>query len=65
MTEVTGFAQLATRAANLADRAEAAGLLVVASVLRGVAADVEELILETMPPVVRRRRGGPKPAPLR
>jgi hypothetical protein len=33
MAEITGYAQLATRAANLADRCEAAGCLVVAALM--------------------------------
>jgi hypothetical protein len=34
MTKITGFAQLAVRAADLADRCEAAGALVAAALLR-------------------------------
>jgi hypothetical protein len=50
MTEVTGFAQLATRAADLADRTERAGALVAANILREVARDAEGVVIRTAPP---------------
>jgi predicted HD phosphohydrolase len=40
MTKITEFAQLAVRAADLADRCEAAGALVVAALLREIAQEV-------------------------
>ena len=45
MTEITRFAQLAVRAADLADRCEAAGALVVVALLREITQEVEEAIL--------------------
>jgi hypothetical protein len=50
MAEITGYAQLATRAADLADRCEAAGALVAAALLREVAQEVEEMIVRVAPP---------------
>jgi hypothetical protein len=52
VTETTEFAQLAVRAADLADRCEAAGALVVANMLRVLAANVEDLIIRIAPPEV-------------
>jgi hypothetical protein len=52
MTDTAKLAELTTRAANLADFCEAAGALVAAAVLRGIAAEVEELIIRTAPPDV-------------
>jgi hypothetical protein len=48
--DTTKVAVAATRAADLADRAEAAGLLVAASVLRAAARDLEEIVLVQRPP---------------
>jgi hypothetical protein len=50
MAGTTGFAELAVRAADLADRCEAAGCLVGAALLRGVAREVEDTLLEIAPP---------------
>jgi hypothetical protein len=63
MTEITGYAQLATRAADLADRCELAGALVAAAILRRLAADVEEMIIKVAPPDVAgwQRRAGARP----
>jgi hypothetical protein len=51
MTDTRTLGELTTRAADLADRCEAAGALVAAAVLRGIAEDVEETIIRTAPPV--------------
>jgi hypothetical protein len=62
MADTTRLAELTTRAADLADRVEAAGALVAASVLRGIAIEVEEFILKVAPPDVgwqRRVRARP------
>jgi hypothetical protein len=62
MADTIRLADLTTRAADLADRVEAAGALVAASVLREVARDVEELIVKVAPPDVgwqRRVRARP------
>ena len=69
MTEAAGFAELAVRAADLADRCEAAGALVAAAMLRDVASEVEELIVRTAPPelpgwVVGGRAGARRPGPV-
>jgi hypothetical protein len=63
MADTTRLAELTTRAADLADRVEAAGALVAASVLREVARDVEELIVKVAPPKVGgwQRRAGARP----
>jgi len=55
MTDTTRLAELTVRAADLADRVEAAGALVAAAVLRGIARDVEDLIIRTTPPGWQRR----------
>lgn len=52
MTEIASIAQVATRAADLADRCEVVGCLVAAALLREIARDVEEAILEKAPPDV-------------
>jgi len=44
----------ATRAADLADRAEVAGMLVVASMLRAMARDLEEILIAQQPPPLPR-----------
>jgi hypothetical protein len=64
MTDVMKFAQVTVRAADLADRAEAAGALVAASALREVARDVEEWIVRVAPPdgVGWQRRAGARPS---
>jgi hypothetical protein len=49
MTDIAGYAQLATRAADLADRCERAGALVCASFLRDLAREVEETIIQAAP----------------
>jgi hypothetical protein len=48
--DTTKAALTATRAADPADRTEAAGLLVVASVLWVAARDLEEIVLVQRPP---------------
>jgi hypothetical protein len=48
--DTTKVALAATRAADLADRAEVAGMLVVASVLRAAARDLEEILIAQQPP---------------
>jgi hypothetical protein len=63
MTEVTGFAQLAVRAADLADRCEAAGALVAAAVLRGIAADVVARTEAALQYVVRAWQAATRPQP--
>jgi hypothetical protein len=52
VTEIAALAAAATRAGDIADRAEAAGLLVVASLLREVAREAEEAVLAAAPPVL-------------
>ena len=52
MVETTELTQLAVRAADLADLCEVAGELVSAALLRDLARDVEEVVLETQPPDV-------------
>ena len=59
MPEVDKLATVSVRAADLADRCEAAGALVVAALLREIAQEVEEAILETVPP--DGRGAGPSP----
>jgi hypothetical protein len=64
MPEVDKLATVSVRAADLADRCEAAGALVVAAQLREIAQEVEEAILETVPPELPgwMAGGGPEPA---
>jgi hypothetical protein len=66
MIEITELGVVAVRAADLADRAERLGALIVANVLREIAGEVEEAIMTMAPPVLRwRRRWGRarKPVP--
>jgi hypothetical protein len=64
MTDTTKLAELTTRAADLADKCEAAGALVAAAVLRGIATEVEDLIIRTgSAPVLGWIGGEPEPAP--
>jgi hypothetical protein len=70
MTEVTGFAQLATRAAVLADRLEAAGCLSLAASVRVMVDEVETAILQAVPPelpgwVIGRRTVARRPSVVR
>jgi hypothetical protein len=52
MSVIEALVAAATRAADLPDRAEAAGLLVVASVLRQAAPDAEDAVLAAEPPAL-------------
>jgi hypothetical protein len=63
VTDIRTLAELTIRAANLADRVEAAGALVAAAVLRGIARDAEDLIIRIAPPKVAgwQRRAGARP----
>jgi hypothetical protein len=66
MPEVDKLATLSVRAADLADRYEAAGALVVAAPLREIAQEVEEAILGDGTAGATRlddRGAGPRPPP--
>jgi hypothetical protein len=70
MPDITGFAQLATRAADLADRLEAAGCLSLAASVRVMVDEVETAILQAVPPelpgwVIGRRTGTRRPSVVR
>jgi hypothetical protein len=52
MTEIDVLTLIATRAADLADRAEAMGLLAVALTLRQTTAEAEAAVLAEAPPVL-------------
>jgi hypothetical protein len=70
MTDTTKLAELTTRAADLADRLEAAGYLSLAASVRLVVDEVETAILRAVPPelpgwVIGRRTVARRPSVVR